>query len=527
MMRPTHSRQYPNFLFIIILLILITAESSHAVFFSRDIRTVPEEPLPGIPTITQFELSTWDQWGYDLDSLETHLGDQTLELSFYYSTWPYFFYLFAEVNVIHEWEALRAGEYSLVCNVFIDGELDFSWSDDFRVTHEGEPPLQIVLPANRYYLYSFPFQPEQPSPSELVASLLSRPSTVMYEDLRHQHDIIEGYGELDLIGFGNYFMGRAENDFDPFMAARIFVETQDTLLFYGDPIDPEQEYQFYLDRWSILGHPYWEDVPVDVALDEVADHLQILLSDDGKFWIPNLVNSLNVLEPTKAYYAYFDETVTFQYPQEFLTTPPDYPLEIVQNEVPELGFPLVILVEAPETESNETLSVRIDTDQGKSFIKGLDLENASVTPVVVWLESPLDDGNLPGNSILEVTIQNSEHGTVFQELVEYNGEPYLWLNPELNSVVEETSLPEEFEIISIFPNPFNSLTTVAVKLPEQGVVHYSLTDLLGKRVLENSFTRRVGLQEIVINGESLASGLYFLRVDFQGSSRMRKLVLMK
>jgi hypothetical protein len=84
-----------------------------------------------------------------------------------------------------------------------------------------------------------------------------------------------------------------------------------------------------------------------------------------------------------------------------------------------------------------------------------------------------------------------------------------------------------------FPNPFNPTTTISFTNPTAGVVNLSVYNIRGQRVktLTNEFMP-VGQKEIVWNGvdsnnRSVASGVYFYRLEANGRTEVRRMVLMK
>ena len=92
-----------------------------------------------------------------------------------------------------------------------------------------------------------------------------------------------------------------------------------------------------------------------------------------------------------------------------------------------------------------------------------------------------------------------------------------------------TDLPKEFAIESVFPNPFNPVTSVAIALPEQGELRVSVFNALGQEVAvlaDGSF--KAGYERFTFNASGFASGIYFVRADLAGERhQLKKIVLMK
>jgi hypothetical protein len=74
-------------------------------------------------------------------------------------------------------------------------------------------------------------------------------------------------------------------------------------------------------------------------------------------------------------------------------------------------------------------------------------------------------------------------------------------------------------ILSCYPNPFNSSTTITFNLPTQGPVHLEVYDPLGRRVKELVGGRwmKAGEHDYSWNTMELPSGIYVLKVGIEGN----------
>ena len=106
----------------------------------------------------------------------------------------------------------------------------------------------------------------------------------------------------------------------------------------------------------------------------------------------------------------------------------------------------------------------------------------------------------------------------------------LFMNGMTVGVAEggRTAAPSTFALAPVYPNPFNPTATIAFTLPEAGRVHLAVYDVLGREVatLVHGMTS-AGQQHVLFDGSHLASGIYFCRLEMNGSSAMRRMVLMK
>ncbi len=88
--------------------------------------------------------------------------------------------------------------------------------------------------------------------------------------------------------------------------------------------------------------------------------------------------------------------------------------------------------------------------------------------------------------------------------------------------------PAALTLRAPFPNPFNPVTRIRFGLPRAGRVRAVVYDLRGRRVDEPlRATLAAGWHEFTWNARGRASGVYFLRLEQEGTTHTRKLLLLK
>jgi len=89
-------------------------------------------------------------------------------------------------------------------------------------------------------------------------------------------------------------------------------------------------------------------------------------------------------------------------------------------------------------------------------------------------------------------------------------------------------IPEDFNLHSIYPNPFNPVTNIIYGLPEQVNVQIIVYDLSGKQIetLINEF-QTPGYHSVSWNADNLPSGVYLIRMDSGDFTQTQKVVLVK
>jgi len=89
-------------------------------------------------------------------------------------------------------------------------------------------------------------------------------------------------------------------------------------------------------------------------------------------------------------------------------------------------------------------------------------------------------------------------------------------------------LPSKFYVYQNYPNPFNPETNIQFDLPKEGLVTLKVYDILGREVknLVNEF-KQAGSYIVSFDASSLSSGVYFYRLDVNGFSDAKRMILIK
>jgi hypothetical protein len=99
-------------------------------------------------------------------------------------------------------------------------------------------------------------------------------------------------------------------------------------------------------------------------------------------------------------------------------------------------------------------------------------------------------------------------------------EPYLTGNP--------APAPQTYSLGQNYPNPFNPSTTISFTLPQAGPVFLQVFDLQGRMVAELvNGLKEAGAHQVTWDASSVASGLYFCRLQAGSFNQVRKMMLVK
>lgn len=92
----------------------------------------------------------------------------------------------------------------------------------------------------------------------------------------------------------------------------------------------------------------------------------------------------------------------------------------------------------------------------------------------------------------------------------------------------ETGIPDQFVLYQNYPNPFNPATVIRYGLPLRTMVKITVYDITGRTVsvLENE-TREAGFHGVIWNSGSIASGIYFYKIETPEFVTVKKCLFMK
>jgi len=108
--------------------------------------------------------------------------------------------------------------------------------------------------------------------------------------------------------------------------------------------------------------------------------------------------------------------------------------------------------------------------------------------------------------------------------IDFNGN-YKYYNLSGEVVI---GVPEKFELLQNYPNPFNPNTLISYRLASNNFVSLKVFDNSGKEIrsLVNE-SQEAGYYSIDFNGSSLASGIYFYRIQSGSFTETKKMFLIK
>ncbi len=98
----------------------------------------------------------------------------------------------------------------------------------------------------------------------------------------------------------------------------------------------------------------------------------------------------------------------------------------------------------------------------------------------------------------------------------------------MHNEIADINLPAEYRLDQNYPNPFNPITNISYSIPTDGKVELIVYDILGRNVLTLvDEIQSAGKHIATFNGNDVSSGVYFYRLNYNGYSTVKKMVLLK
>lgn len=149
---------------------------------------------------------------------------------------------------------------------------------------------------------------------------------------------------------------------------------------------------------------------------------------------------------------------------------------------------------------------------------------------LTWSKQTGDFSHM-GLSGISVSSGNVAWACGFNYLVLRNSTPTTVTSISSHSNV--SSLPVSFELNQNYPNPFNPATTIKYYVGKQGATKLQIYDVLGRevRTLVNT-VQSAGWHIVIWDGtnesrKTMSTGTYFYRLDNNGQSEAKKMLMLK
>lgn len=364
-------------------------------------------------------------------------------------------------------------------------------------------------------------------------------------------------------------------DVNPASAFRVICNDNSEWRIDGIPLSLETEYHLYAGRQNWLGHPFSVPVPLETALAPIADHVILMMNDQGGFWVPEIpVNTIGDLQPGDGYMIYVDEDLTFNYAVADLIaygnimqnhksaascgniddlreiklssiagrnhrklqdarldsfSDKDYSDSLNFSLPVPTGLPYLVFVRFSDVLQAEHPAIIELYDDDLLVGKALVEDERNLTPVITWGGS--ENYGLEGFHTDALIVIRVIHANGDEVPVSIQGEPPVFgVEPfeEITLRLLNAEIPDDFSLDSLYPNPFNCILMIPYSLPIQTDVKVTIYNLLGREV--TSFNRRsqeAGRHYFSWDASRMSSGLYIVQLTTGDQHFREKAILLK
>ncbi|MBC8428215.1 MAG: T9SS type A sorting domain-containing protein [Candidatus Pelagibacter sp.] len=169
-------------------------------------------------------------------------------------------------------------------------------------------------------------------------------------------------------------------------------------------------------------------------------------------------------------------------------------------------------------EENNTLNIMVYSPEGRKITPGF----GTILEIELETTGLGREGELTNGSEFIITnLANNPETLIPVEIVSAD---------ELSRLAEiqPSSLPTEYNLYSVYPNPFNPTTNITYELPEDSFITIAVYNLAGRKVDELvSGLVQSGRYNITWNADQFSSGVYFVTMTAPNFTTSQKVVLFK
>ncbi len=142
-----------------------------------------------------------------------------------------------------------------------------------------------------------------------------------------------------------------------------------------------------------------------------------------------------------------------------------------------------------------------------------------------WMPGSQDDYTYDVNGNLDMLLSQFWDGS---QWVNSFRQTYTWTLPTAIETINSPSLPSSYSLYQNYPNPFNPATVIRYSVPKDGNVKLTVYNAIGQKITE-LVNREVtaGIYEVNFDASRLTSGVYFYKIETQGYTGTRKMLLIK
>jgi hypothetical protein len=305
--------------------------------------------------------------------------------------------------------------------------------------------------------------------------------------------------------------------------------------------------------WNFVSYLPENPIAIVTALASIVSKLAIVKQNDGKFYIPGLINAIDNLKKGEGYKLYVNSACILTYPAS---------VEMAKKaQISKVAATDSVVHFSYRTDTGENYSIVIDSSIINNQPLMANSEIGVFTPdgicvgAVVWTgEKPLsliawgDDSQTPAkdgyaaSDEMSFRIWNANDKNVYAAAAQYSygsnkfGEAsysrisLLQASTIIEAVETTIAQPTALKLLQNYPNPFNPSTWISFTVPRLSNIKLEIYDLLGRKVRTLTKVQfSAGSHEIEWNGldddgKSVGSGIYIFVLSDGALSISKKMI---
>lgn len=458
------------------------------------------------------------------------LGNHPLwDTNHYYWDLPGYWYITVVSNNNSGTDSLQFKFYDTntdsiyICNEIMIFE-DCS-TNSIELTAPSNPQTQEFDLTQEWNWISFYLFPE----NNLIDSLFSELTPNDIYQIKNQNQISTYFspggwtGDLEYIFPGKGYLAYMNNPVNDFTIT-------------GFPINPIINPIDLYQNWTWIGYLLPEPLPLALALESVAGNATCIKTQANSaiYYSGEWIGDLSMLEPEKGYKISAQEEDNLVYPSiDFETTrkwvsrsnktakvPPDW--QIITGTQENLIIIAKICLDDKSIIGSQDYAAGIFDEYDNCRSIGYPINDFWYFTVV---------GNETGDK-LHCKLYDKHTETVMESenFIEFEPDIIVGMPQSPTKInIGDTHPNATFRLNPIYPNPGKDLVTINYAIPAQGNVELAVYNIKGQCVETLVELTQHEAKECTVawNTEKFASGIYFVKLTWQGNSLIRKLVLVR
>ncbi len=285
-------------------------------------------------------------------------------------------------------------------------------------------------------------------------------------------------------------------------------------------------------RWNMVAYFPEADQEAPEAFVNLGENLIIAKNALGQFYVPAW--DFNIMDPLTrgcGYQICVEEACEFVWnipEDQLLAATPDQPE--AQLFTPSLSTYCNMSVLVNSTDLPEGVAIGAFDHNGVLVGRG-EIQGA-FCGLAVWGDDPMTperEGLTDGESFTLMLLGENDDATPLDVAAIIAGDGLKYATDGFTALsMREVAVPQEFRIVSAFPNPFNAVTRLTYGLPAAEKINLSIYDISGRQIatLFNG-EQTAGMHSASWNAEGMPSGVYFCRLSTATLSHSQKVVLVR